>query len=206
MGHFRWLLNFTNLQGQMARWLELIDTYNVEIKYRAGRVHGNADALTRRPCEKCRHCERQDEQNKESDEEAVKIRAVVRKSDKVSSWVDGWKKEQITTWQAEDPVLEKLLCWKKVEQRPPWADIKAEGALIRTGWSVWPQLEVQEGLLYRRCSVDGEPEEKLRLVAPIAMRNEKLRRLHDSLISGHLGVRKTAFNVRRAFLVSGMTA
>ena len=47
--------------GQQARWLDLLAEYNFEIKHRAGSAHRNADALSRRPCEReteeeCKQC------------------------------------------------------------------------------------------------------------------------------------------------------
>lgn len=62
----RWLLNFKHPEGQVARWLELLGTYTFKIQHRAGTKHGNADALSRRPCDNCRHCDRVEE--KEIDE------------------------------------------------------------------------------------------------------------------------------------------
>ena len=36
-------------QGQVARWLERLQEYDYEIQHRPGRLHNNADALSRRP-------------------------------------------------------------------------------------------------------------------------------------------------------------
>lgn len=44
-----WLMNFRHPQGQLARWLEELSSYSMTIEYRPGRLHGNADALSRRP-------------------------------------------------------------------------------------------------------------------------------------------------------------
>lgn len=49
-GALRWLLNFKNPEGQIARWFELLSSYDFVVEHRAGRSHGNADALSRRPC------------------------------------------------------------------------------------------------------------------------------------------------------------
>lgn len=49
-GALRWLINFKNPEGQIAMWLEILGTYDFKIEYRAGKVHSNADALSRRPC------------------------------------------------------------------------------------------------------------------------------------------------------------
>ncbi|VDI32099.1 Hypothetical predicted protein, partial [Mytilus galloprovincialis] len=44
-----WLTNFKELQGQIARWLEEISQFDMEIKHRPGAKHPNADALSRLP-------------------------------------------------------------------------------------------------------------------------------------------------------------
>lgn len=56
----RWLLNFKDLEGQLARWLERLQLYDFEIVYRAGTKIPASDALSRRPCneQNCRHCQR----------------------------------------------------------------------------------------------------------------------------------------------------
>ncbi|GFV89399.1 hypothetical protein TNCV_4152181 [Trichonephila clavipes] len=53
------LLNFKNSEGQIARWIQRLQEYDVEIRHRKGSAHGNADALSRRPCpESCKYCSR----------------------------------------------------------------------------------------------------------------------------------------------------
>ena len=57
----RWLMNFRNTgEGQLARFLEPLSAYSFKLEFRAGRVHMNADALSRRPCysQNCKYCER----------------------------------------------------------------------------------------------------------------------------------------------------
>ena len=53
----RWLLNFRDPEGQWARWLQRLQEYDFDIQHRPGKSHGNADGLTRRPCD-CRPCVR----------------------------------------------------------------------------------------------------------------------------------------------------
>lgn len=57
-GALRWLFNFKNPEGQLARWFEVLASYDFRIEHRAGRSHNNADALSRRPCieKECPHC------------------------------------------------------------------------------------------------------------------------------------------------------
>ena len=71
--HFalKWIFNFKNLEGQLARWVEVLSQFNMVVEHRPGRHHINADALSRRPnndpclivndpkmlpCGGCKHC------------------------------------------------------------------------------------------------------------------------------------------------------
>ena len=49
----RWLLNFKDPEGQLARWMEILGEYSFSISHRPGRSHGNADGLSRMPCAQC---------------------------------------------------------------------------------------------------------------------------------------------------------
>jgi len=45
----RWLMNIKEPTGRLARWALVLQQYDFEIKHRAGKNNGNADALSRRP-------------------------------------------------------------------------------------------------------------------------------------------------------------
>ncbi|GFX39382.1 retrovirus-related Pol polyprotein from transposon 297 [Trichonephila clavipes] len=54
-----WLLNFKSPEGQIARWIQRLQEYDVEIHHRKGSTLGNSDALSRRPYpEICKYCSR----------------------------------------------------------------------------------------------------------------------------------------------------
>ena len=48
-GSLTWLMNFKEPQGQVARWIEALSEFQFDIKHRPGRIHNNADALSRSP-------------------------------------------------------------------------------------------------------------------------------------------------------------
>ena len=52
-GSLQWLHNFKEPKGQIARWLEALQELDFEVVHRRGRLHSNADALSRMPCEQC---------------------------------------------------------------------------------------------------------------------------------------------------------
>ena len=59
-GSLQWLMRFKNCEGQIARWIETLSAYTFTVIHRAGRVHNNADSMSRRPCHNsnCKYCER----------------------------------------------------------------------------------------------------------------------------------------------------
>ena len=55
----QWLMSFREPEGQVARWIETLQSYLFTVVHRAGASHTNADALSRRPCTlgECQYCE-----------------------------------------------------------------------------------------------------------------------------------------------------
>ncbi|KAJ8348852.1 hypothetical protein SKAU_G00274410 [Synaphobranchus kaupii] len=92
-----WLLNFKDPEGQVAHWLEQLQGYDFEIRHRAGRLHGNADALSRRPCaaQECRYCSRQEERDQEADSTLGKVRG----------WLEAGQRPERSVVSAESPEL-----------------------------------------------------------------------------------------------------
>ena len=104
----RWLLNFRKPEGQIARRLQKLQEYDFEIQHRLERSHGNADALSRRPCDEidCTFCSRLEKK----DEEVARLaRSVVanegmptNSTESETSVFKIWSKEEIIQKQAED--------------------------------------------------------------------------------------------------------
>ena len=46
----KYFYNFSDPQGEMARWLPFLDTVMFDIEDRAEKWHGKADAMFRGPC------------------------------------------------------------------------------------------------------------------------------------------------------------
>lgn len=60
-----WMKSLKNPTGQVARWLQFLETYNLKVTHRPGYQHRNADDLSRNPCKPCK---RQEENNQTSDD------------------------------------------------------------------------------------------------------------------------------------------
>ena len=46
-----WLMSFKNIEGQLTHWMEELSQFDMSVMHRAGKLHANADALSRIPNE-----------------------------------------------------------------------------------------------------------------------------------------------------------
>ena len=86
--------------GQPARWIEVIDTYDITFQHRPGQKHGNANALSRYPCRQCGgDCE---------GTPAKGVRAVTRSQRCESCWTP----EEMAEGQEADPDIGPIMQWR----------------------------------------------------------------------------------------------
>ena len=200
-GSLKWLMCFKNPECQMWRWIRVLSTYDFEIQHRPGKQHGNADGLSRRPCQECRHCEQQEFKEQSADQEGLDhgICAVTSKPiERTDRWCEPWSMEQIRAWQAEDSDIALALMWKQASRKPAWKDVKKESVVARTYWSMLERLCVLDRILYR----SPDPNSKFsapRLVPPRAIREQIFIFSHASRTGSHLRINRTASSMRRWF-------
>lgn len=185
-----WLLNFKNPEGQVARWIEQLQEYEFDIEHRNGRAHGNADALSRRPCfDECKYCLRQDEK------EAVQLNVI--RTDTVDT---EWSNESMRTAQQEDEDIKPILQWLQAgTARPKWSDVAGLSAASKNYWAQWKSLVIHNGLLCRKWETTRGHDSYLQLVLPRLKVKEILQEFHGGVTGGHLGVKKTLMKIKQRF-------
>ncbi|GFW67789.1 retrovirus-related Pol polyprotein from transposon 412 [Trichonephila clavipes] len=105
---------FKNPEGQIARWIERLQEYDVEICHRKGSAHGNADALSRRPCpESCKYCSRIEKKFSVMD---PIVRQVTTPS---TSALDPWTDESVRKDQLADPEIKPTIEFKESSDEKP---------------------------------------------------------------------------------------
>ena len=132
-----WLHRSKDQVGQPARWIEVIDTYNIMFQHRPGWKHGNADAFSRYPCRQCGgDCE---------GTPARGARAVTRSQ----RCEPGWTPEEMAVGQDADPDIGPIMQWKGAgNDRPCWQDISPESE-NKVLWRQWEWLLLVRGVLHR---------------------------------------------------------
>ena len=171
-----WLHRSKDPGGQPARWIEVIDTYDITFQHRPGRKHGNADALSRYPCRQC---------GGDCEGTPVKPVRAVTKSQRCEP---GCTSEEMAAGQDADPDIGPIMQWKRARDDPAcWEDIVPESRETKVLWRQWERLHLVHGVLHHRFyELEGQgwrhqlvvPEDQCRII---------LQRLHAGAIGAHLG-------------------
>ncbi|GBO45355.1 Retrovirus-related Pol polyprotein from transposon 297, partial [Araneus ventricosus] len=91
--------NLREPEGQIARWIQRLQEYDFEIQHRKGTSHGNADALSLRPCkESCKHCT--NAEKKFGMETDISV--------KVLTTEEPWSSSEVQKAQLEDPAIRPM--------------------------------------------------------------------------------------------------
>ena len=206
-GALRWLINFKDPQGQVARWLEVLGTFEFEVQHRPGIRHNNADAMSRGPCRQCGRDESTEcselntclvvTRSQTRDEPAQPATQVE------AEWVP-WtgegplSKENLQKAQADDPVISQLLSWKESGKKPVWSEISAGSSALKAYWSQWDSLVMHHSLLCRELRLTGKKTRKQVLV-PAGLYDQVLENCHNAVTAGHMGIWRTLASVRTRF-------
>ena len=174
-----WLTNFKNPEGQLARWLEKLQEYNFQIEHRGGKRNGNADTLSRRPCEQCGRESHDYEQN------------LVAPIDFKGSTLQGYSCEELEQLQ-EDDDLEWLMKHWEEEKKPISQEDKPRSLSACRLLELWSQLQVRNGILWRQKE-DPDKGTYWCIVVPKTLRDGVLKELHEGNSGGHLGEEKTLY-------------
>ena len=212
----KWLRNFKNIDGMLARWLASLDRYDYTIVHRKGDHHRNVDGLSRIPTRKC--------PRPECPQCTLQVSPVAVLIPKVSSeetedgngkdpvpgteaaseeWLQGWTMEELREWQRADPHIFRIMAWKENSpSRPPWREVMRYGRDTKAYVTQWDSLFLRDAILHRTWYPRGagagvEPVHQV--VAPREIRTQLLKSLHDGPTGGHLGRFKTVERVRYRF-------
>jgi hypothetical protein len=194
----QWLVNFREPEGQMCRWLQQLQGYDFEIQHRPGKIHGNADALSRRPCVNtfCKHCERTEK----------KCSAVKGEVKKVNIVCKAFVLPDMDLMQRQDedldiqPIKERM---SHSMERPPLESFSPCSRILRCLWGQWQSLIIENGLLCRKRDMMFNQGRRLQIILPAACRKDVMDQLHNSRCGGHFGAPRTFERVRQRFYWPG---
>ena len=177
----QWLQRTPEPIGQQGRWLERLAEFEFQVVHRPGRKHANADALSRRPCRQCGW------------EDPATVAAVTEEPEPPTPGADADPPHSLEKAQREDPDLGIVRSWlEEGAEIPELVELLQESEAIKIYWHQKDRLCLRDGVIYRQT-----PEGVDQLVIPKAKREEFMRLAHTGVTGGHLGVRRTRWQVRR---------
>eukprot|EP00731_Ephydatia_muelleri_P039162 Em1159g2a len=189
----QWIYSMKEPEGQLARWLEQIQEFDVEVVHRRGKCHQNADALSRL-------------QNADKSECPPKIKppSQFSCSDGAKACTVQASKEPLSNIRElqgadEDvgPILQSVIS-RKV---PDTSFCKGKSREFNQLVQQWEQLLFKNGILYRYHEDEGNSN--VQVVVPKAARCQILKQLHEGAFGGHLGEAKTLNRLRERFYWPG---
>ena len=193
-GSLRWLMQYKNPEGQVARWLEILSSFNMKIIHRPGRSHRNADGMSRIRCKQCgMYSEVQAEDSAEKVAMHNQIAQVTE--DQV---ID------LKSAQDQDKDISKIRHWVESNEKPDRKEKESESYFQKSLLSQWERLAVKNGVLMRRWDILDTNEVYWQGIIPLSHRRIVLKYSHDIKASGHLGIKKTLSKIRQSYYWPGL--
>jgi transposase InsO family protein len=189
-----WLLNWDRPNtSQYCSWRAELECYNMEVLYRPGQLHQNADALSRLPqCEQCeiQHADPQKRRNvKITHQDEGEVERVICKLSQASN---NWNQE---TDPEIKPILDLLKSRKLQEQHPK--ELNGQSKATKILWEKRKHLRMRGGLLHME-----RKEGVYALIIPRDNRKMLVKTTHHVL--GHVGVTKTTSALQDEYYWPGM--
>ena len=145
-----WLHRSKDPVGQPARWIEVIDTYDITFQHRPGRKHGNADALSRYLCRQC---------GGDCETPVKAVRAVTRSQE----CEPGWTPEEMAARQDADPDIGPIMTWKRVGQPRPGTVGRTTQPFVSAKIGSRPRNKMESGTAAAPARDGGKDDSTIRL-------------------------------------------
>ena len=183
----RWLLNFRNPSGMLARWFEILYQFHFTIEHRPGALHTVPDSLSRRPVN-------QTEQGCQTDPESERCFQVK---------ADDWSTSYLRAEQDKDPDIAEIAKFVSSGVKPKSKELPKSCLKYLPQWT---RLRLVGGVLFRVYKRRPFDDDQLQIVLPKSLVSGALTSLHAGPTGGHFASDKLLAQVRLRFWWPGMAA
>lgn len=106
-------------------------------------------------------------------------------------WSSGYSLNDLHGMQRSDPDIRQVVEWVETGERPQVNEINAVGPAARHYLQCWDALVLKNGILLRKFEKKDGSGSYLQLVTPRCLQKDVLYQMHNSVLAGHLGRKKT---------------
>ena len=180
-----WMRSLKAPTGQTARWLERVAEYDLEVVHPAGKTHGNADALFRRPCASCTRQE-QINQDASRDEELESVTPSYKPcvtstpKEQIGDTIDEEEPED-AAWTLPSPQPEQAL-QTMVEDELSWPEVTDDSTPHFQVTTRQQSAPIPDDLRHNQGWLQGWEMEKIRqsqvedpIVGPFLLHKEEMK-------------------------------
>ena len=114
-------------------------------------------------------------------------------------WSTPQDRQKVQHQQETDSDLSPIIQALKLGVRPAHANVVALSPASRYYWSIWDSLSLHDGCMYRTFHRRDGTGSHLQFMVPKSLQNDVLYQMHNTLISGHLGRKKTLEKLLQRF-------
>ena len=120
------------------------------------------------------------------------------------AWSSRYSAAELRKKQLDDPDIGPVLQWKEADKRPSSDEVQSLSAATRHYWLYWKSLEIRNGQLHRKFAKRDGTGEQFQFILPRKMQQEVMFQMHNSVMGGHLGQKKTRAKVKQMFYWFGL--
>jgi len=192
----KWLKTFKRPEGILARWIETLSEFDLTIEHRPGRIHSNADGLSRQNCKQCwgkiarepwiDELERANECTGPLGLHALQL---------LPELAD----DTVKDLQNDDLTLGPIRSWLDNDYEPTIDDLRQIPPEGRKIWTQRDSLTVVNDVLVRK--LDNETH----LLVPDTLRRRLFDSAHAGPLAAHLGPDRTLAQLKPYYYWPGMS-
>lgn len=110
-----------------------------------------------------------------------------------------WTSDTLRKAQRHDPVISKVIQFLEKGTKPVWHDISHLNSSLKSFMAGWKNLELVDGVLFRKNLEAKYQVTTYQLVIPEIYREHLLHYYHETKVGGHLGVDKVYAKLRTKY-------
>jgi len=219
----KWLNSFKTPEGILARWLEILQEYDIQVEHRSGRQHSNVDGMSRPFCKQCwgktakvhwvDHSNEGDELNRA--DELTELLGVCR-AEPTDSIVDvsdehpcvqrvtflpELSDDDVIELQTEDEDLRPVIEWLTDGHMPKHDELRSFSLTTRRLWDLVPMVHLLDGVLVFKPTESAD----IKLVVPYGLRKQLFDANHSGLLAAHLGSYRMLKELKHSYFWPGMS-